>query len=175
MWIHPILGVDRKRNSVYAFLALCFFLTSCGGSSDRRSLPTTWTITVKATPGKVKPDYEFTAAPDAAHNGCSFATASSGVYPARHLEVCSGDIIQWIGESKGNSHELVVFVSDQILQDGSGNTVATFPASNGGATPKAKVTTDPVAQRVDHEWFVMLFDKQGNEPHYDDPKIIIGK
>lgn len=68
-----------------------------------------------------------------------------------------------------------MFVSDEILQDGSGNTVAAFPASNGGATPKGKITTNPAAQRIDHEWFVMLFDKQGNETHYDDPKIIIGK
>ena len=90
-------------------------------------------------------------------------------------EVCSGDSTQWIGQSTGNSHELVVFLSDRILQDGSGNTVATFPASNGNPTPKGKVTTNPAARRIDHEWFVMLFDKQANEAHYDDPKILIGK
>ena len=174
MWIDPIPGRARNRTSVSAILALCFFLTSCGFRGGT-SVPTTWTITVKTAPGKVKPDYEFTASPDAAHNGCSHATSASGVYPAVHLQVCPSDIIQWQGYSNGNQHEMVVFVSDKILHDHSGNAQATFPASNGNPTPPGNVSTDPSLQGVDHEWFVMLFDKQTGDVHYDDPKILIGR
>ena len=175
MRMYPILGIDRQRTSVYAVLTLCFFLASCENREGKKSLPTTWTIAVKTIRGKVKPDYEYTAVPDAANNGCSFATSASGVYPDLHLKVCSGDTIQWKGYSNGDSHEMVVFVADKILHDSSGNAQATFPAANGSPTPQGIVSTDPAVQRVDHDWYVMLFDKQAGEAHYDDPKIIIGK
>lgn len=174
MRIDSILGSARKRTSVSAVLALVFFLASCGIRSGK-NLQTTWTIAVKTTPGKLKPEYAYTAAPDAANKGCSYATGASGPYPATHLEVCSGDIIQWRGYSNGNSHEMVVFVSDQILQDRSGNVQATFPSTNGGATPQGIVTSNTTLQNADHEWYVMLFDKQSGEVHYDDPKILIGR
>ena len=176
------LATNHKRMAVHAVAAasLGIFLISCGklgqGSPpvSTTSLSTTWTITVKVTNGVTKPTYAFTASPDASHNGCSFATSASGVYPANHLEVCSGDVVQWQGDSGGRPHDLVIFVSDRILIDGSGNPLTTIFASNGNPTAGGNVSTS-AAKKVDHEWYVTLVDKQTNETHYDDPKIIIGK
>ena len=176
MRIDSILGSDRKRNSVYAVLALGFFLASCGirigqdfannldhrGQDDSRE-GKTGLCNLPPRPMQLTRDAVSPQAP-------------SGPYPATILKVCSGDTFNGSGYSNGNSHELVVFVSDQILQDRSGNVQATFPASKMEALRrKGIVTSNTTLQNADHEWYVMLFDKQSGEVHYDDPKILIGR
>ena len=165
-----------------AMASLCVAMGSCHPSAKPptpkgTAVKTVWVITVHATPGQSKPSsYTFTAQPPASANGCTYATASSGSYPAKPdgLKVCLGDTIQWQGDSPGNQNDLAITMPDQILNDDHGNATSSFAASNGATTAGGGMNA--TAKKKSHyEWFVTLFDHKTGETHSDDPKIIIGQ
>ncbi len=167
------------RNKSQRFSVYVIGVVGCGISlgscsflrKPTTTLQTTWTITVDVTSGATIPKYS--AKPDilASQNGCAHATGP--VPDASTLEICANDIVKWQGISPGRQHELVVFMSDEILNDGSGKTEATFPASDGNPTPQGYVSPNADKSKY-HEWYVVLFDKHTGKVHHGDPKIKIG-
>ena len=164
------------RFTVIGIVACGISLVSCNFFVHKplTTLPTTWTIKVDVTSGATTPQYSATTNILASQNGCSYATGP--ISDASTLQICSNDMVNWQGNSTGQKHELVVFMSDEILNDSSGSgakTKSTFPASDGNPTPLGYVS--PTADKLKyHEWYVVLYDKQNQKAHYGDPKIKIG-
>jgi hypothetical protein len=136
-------------------------------SSTTTSIPTNWLITVVAPKGKTEAvTYSVTANPDASHGGCSYAAPPyTGTSVRGDVPLCTNDTIQWQGSSDGGSHELVVFVADQILND------TTFRGTSGSPSTIGSLTTSVSG---DHQYYVVLYDKKNKQVHEGDPKIIIG-
>lgn len=163
-----------QRFSVYVIgvVGCSISLVSCSFfHKPATTLQTTWTITVDVTSGATTPKYSATTDILASQNGCTYATGP--VADASTLQICSNDIVKWQGKSPGQQHELVVFMSDEILNDSSGKTETIFPASDGNPTPLGSVS--PNADKSNyHEWYVVLFDKHTGKVHHGDPRIKIG-
>ena len=161
-----------KKFSVYALVAagFGFLLASCQRGVEPpspRTVSTTWTITVDVTSGSVK--YQLQFSPPS--GGCKYASSSSD--PTQVLHICTGDTLRWQAKSSGKKSEMVVFTSDGILAtSGPGS----FPASDDQMTSPGQVTSTPdTASTPPHEWYVVVYDKQNNKMHHDDPKFIIGQ
>jgi hypothetical protein len=136
------------------------------------TLQTTWTIQFHIAGGSVQYD-GVVFNPDKGHGGCQWATLTPTPDP-KNLWVCQHDIVQWQDViTSGQQHDLIVFMSDQFMQNPAGNSVATFLGKDGSLTSPQGVVVAP--DNNQHDWFVVVIDRQNpsNSAH-DDPKIKVG-
>jgi hypothetical protein len=133
------------------------------------TVQTTWTIKFHVASGSIQYDgVDFTPS----SGGCKYTT---GALDPKNLIICQHDIVKWQATTSRHQHDLIVFMSDDFLQDAGnpGTPRATFLGKDGSpTTPPALVVapdTDP------HDWFVVVIDRldPGNSAH-GDPKIKVG-
>jgi hypothetical protein len=156
-------GIDRTRVPVCATaLAILVLLpTSC--SKPRVTTPINWVVTVGYANGAFT--YNFNHAQD--DSRCNIGTAQPN-HANGDITLCQGDTVQW-AVSNASSLELVVFVTDQILD------ATTFATFDGDPTPP-QGHISPSAKPGSYEYFVALYDKSQPNSHmrHADPIIIIG-
>jgi hypothetical protein len=105
---------------------------------------------------------KYTVTPTPNLSGCKFPT--SDLKPG-DVPLCKNDTVEWQGISKGNSHELVVYVGGNVLNKTS------YSESNGMKTERGSINSSVPSE---NKYFVHLFEKIHSLPYDDDPKIIIG-
>jgi len=136
------------------------------------TLQTTWIIKFHTESAKIKYDLAVPT-PDKDHGGCQYAT---GTPDPKNLKVCQNDIVQWQDViTPGQQHDLVVFMTDQFLQDHGhpGTSVATFLGQDGNATNPPGLVVAPDTNW--HEWYVVVIDRQNpSGSAHDDPRIKTG-
>lgn len=170
----PIQIKNRGRVLICVFSAviLVAFGVLIGVARPMPTQPTTWVIQVIAPNDSTETvTYSVSASPDAAHRGCSDAKPPYiGTNTNGDISMCAHDTVQWQGVSVGNHHELVVFVSDNIL-----NTTTFRGKDHGLSLPAGTLNVSPPPSiPTNHEYYVVLWDKDHNQVHHGDPKIIIG-
>jgi hypothetical protein len=110
--------------------------------------------------------------PDKDHGGCQYAT---GTPDPKNLQVCQNDIVQWQDViTPGQQHDLIVFMTDQFLQDqGHPGTSVIFLGQDGNATNPPGLVGAPDTNW--HEWYVVVIDRQNlSGSAHDDPRIKTG-
>ncbi len=163
---------NRGRVLICVFSAVILValgVSTIGVARPPQHLPTNWSIQVIAPNDSSETvTYQVSATPDAAHNGCSDAKAPYIGATNGDISMCAQDKVRWQGVSDGNKHELVVFVSDNILNS------TTFRGTDHNPTQQGSLQVSPPATATNHEYYVVLWDKNHNHVHHGDPKIIIG-
>lgn len=165
-------SLSIKVFSIYSVIVtvFCIFLT------QRAQAQTQWTITIDATGSQPKP-HGYTVARKDIGSPCSYNNSNSD---APKLKVCGNDIVQWIASTAADSsgikkNELFIFHEDKVLLDGNKNSIQLLHESDGNA---AEGIVDPSAvqpgQDVDHEYYVIVYDRSHKKWYVEDPKIIIG-
>ena len=138
------------------------------------TLQTTWIIKFHTDSASIKYDL-VDAKPDKNHGGCQYATTPPTTLDPKNLVICQNDIVRWQATTPGQQHDLIIFMTDRILQDqgNPGNPVTTFLGKDGNPTTPPGLVAAPDYNQ--HDWYVVVIDRQNPAGSaHDDPKIKVG-